>query len=194
MILSVCFIANELMTQPRISKYELCWAVFHPFVALKVKNLLSEAMISYEEVRLTRVLDTNESGGKLDAFRHVFTMSFLSQKFKVRKLKKLGIAHEKGNKHLFYKNRQEFGERSDSLSCVMDLRNNDLGFVIGSSNQAVAKDSLIIIVINLIKEGNAWYLKRNAKNEYVSCENELIMMEKYQKKWFVPKCLIKTNE
>lgn len=168
--------------------------MFHPFAANKIRHLLPEAMLIYHEVKLSGRLDTNESGGKLDAFRHVFTMAFLSQRIKVRKLKKLGIAHEKGNKHHFYKDHQEFGERADSLASVMDLRNNDLGFEIGSHNQSVTKNELKLLVIEQIKLGNAWYLKRNAQNEYVSCENKPIKVENYREKWFLPKCLIKTNE
>ena len=177
-----------------MSRYEIRWAVFHPVAAVKIKHRLPEAMKIYHEVKLSRALDTNESGGKLDAFRHVFTMAFLSQRIKVRKLKKLGIAHENGNKHHFFKDHQEFGERADSLACVMDLNNNDLGFDIGSHNQSVTKEELKLLVIEQIKLGNAWYLKRNAQNEYVSCENERIILENYKEQWFLPKCLIKTNE
>lgn len=168
--------------------------MFHPFAAIKVKHHLPEALKIYQEVKLSGTLDANESGGKLDAFRHVFSMAYLSQRIKVRKLRKLGIAHEKGNKRDFYKGRQEFGERADSLGCVMDLRNNDLGFEIGAQNQSVTKNELKALVIQEIKLGNAWYLKRNTKNEYVSCENVTIILENYSDKWFLPKCLIKTNE
>jgi hypothetical protein len=189
-----CFVARELPAQHEISKYEICWAVFHPCAAKRIKRILPEAMEVYREVKNAGTLDTNESGGTLDAFRHLFTMAFLSQKIKVRKLKKLGVAHEKGNKYHFYKDHQEFGERADSLACVMDLRNNALGFEIGSKNQLVTKEELKVLVLEQIKTGNAWYLKRNAKNEYVSCENDPIKIENYDKKWFLPKCLIKTNE
>lgn len=109
-------------------------------------------------------------------------------------MKKLGIAHEKGNKRQFHKDHKEFGERADSLACVMDLRNNDLGFKIGAQNQSVTKNSLKLLIIEQIKVGNAWYLKRNAKNEYVSCENVPIILENYRGKWFLPKCLMNTNE
>ncbi|MDF2452852.1 MAG: hypothetical protein K0S26_2356, partial [Bacteroidota bacterium] len=165
-----CFIARNALSQQEVSKYEMRWAIFHPFAAKKIKRLLPEAMLVYGQVKNGGILDTFESGGKLDAFRHVFTMALLSQTIKVRKLKKLGIAHEKGNRHHFYKGHQEFGERADSLACIMDLRNNELGFEIGCHNQLVTGNELKDLVITRIKAGNAWYLKRNAKNEYVSCE------------------------
>jgi hypothetical protein len=170
------------------------WAVFHPFAACKTKHRLPEAVKIYEEVKLSGKLDGNESGGKLDAFRHVFSMAYLSQSIKIRKLRKLGIAHEKGNRRQFYKNRLEYGERPDSLSCVMDLRNNEVGFELGSHHKKLEKEELKKLVIDHILAGQAWYLKRNDKNEYVSCENEPVKPEKYCEKWFMPKCLVKTNE
>ena len=188
-----CLVTN-LVSQHHISRYEYRWAIFHPFAAKKIKHLLPEIMIIYKSVKKEAILDTNESGGKLDAFRHTFTMAYLSSYVKTKKLKKLGVAHEKGNKHHFYHNLQEFGERADSLACVMDLRNNELGFEIGSKNLGVTKEELKQIVIKQIKQGNAWYLKRNTKNEYISCENEVIKLENYIGKWFLPKCLMKSNE
>jgi len=37
-------------------------------------------------------------------------------------------------------------------------------------------------------------IEENEWNLYVSCENESILIEKYKGKWFLPKCLIKSNE
>ena len=88
----------------------------------------------------------------------------------------------------------EYGERADSLACIMDLRNNELGFSIGCKNRQFSKEELKNEVIRQIKAGNAWYLKRNTNREYVSCGGEPIPVESYPKKWFLPKCLIKTNE
>jgi len=147
----------------------------------------------YHSVKKTRLLDTLESGGKLDAFRHTYTMAFLARSIKTKKLKKLGIAHEKGNKRQFIKNSLEFGERSDSLACEMDLRNNELGFVIGSQNKVSTNEELKQLVIQEIQNGKAWYLKRNSRNEYVDCEGKIIDFGRFIVKWYIPKCLLKTN-
>jgi hypothetical protein len=48
-------------------------------------------------------------------------------------------------------------------------------------------------VIYEIKTGNLFYLKRNDSNFYVNCQNEPINLTLYADKWFIPKCLIKTN-
>ena len=185
---------TNLIAQHDISKYEIRWAFWHPFTALKVKHRLPEAMVIYKEVKQAKLLDTLESGGKLDAFRHTFTMSYLSQKINVKKLRKLGKAHEKGNKLQFEKLKLEFGERPDSMACEMDLRNNELGFEIGSSHKRINAADLKLIVLTQIHAGKAWYLKRNPYFKYVDCAGNIIDMAEYVGKWGVPKCLIPTDQ
>lgn len=193
----LCLICCFLITtqaQHDVSKYEVHWALLYPVAAIKIKKHLKEAMDVYNDVKKSNQLDGFESGGTLDAFRHCYTMAYLTRYVSVYKLRKLGVAHEKGNQFNFYKNQQEFGERADSLACVMDLRNNELGFEIGKKKTRVSKDELKKIIIDEITAGNAWKLKKNIKNEYVSCQNELIIVDNYRNKWFLPKCLIKSNE
>lgn len=187
-------LSSVIYAQHQISKYEYRWALFHPIAAKKVQRHLIEAMDIYQQVKTSKILDGFESGGTLDAFRHTFTMAYLSRYVKTKKLRKLGKAHERGNEYFFHKQHQEFGERADSLACVMDLRNNELGFEIGLKYCHVSNEELKNIVIEQIKIGNAWKLKKNAKNQYISCENEPILIENYKNKWFLPKCLIKSNE
>ncbi len=186
-------LAINMYSQHPISKYEKRWAFFHPITALKVQHHLKESMCVYSSVKKDRLLDTLENGGIIDAFRHIYTMAYLSRFVKIKYLRQLGILHEKGNKYFFSKNRQEYGERADSLSCVMDLRNNEIGFNIGMNNIGATKEELIKIVIEHIRVGNAWYFKRNEQKKYVSCKNEIIIIENYKNKWFIPKCLISTN-
>ena len=192
-LLLLLYFTQAVYCQHDISKYEYCWAFWHPIAALKIKRNLPEAMLVYKSVKSQKSLDTLEYGGKLDAFRHTYVMAYLCRFVKVKKLKKLGIAHEKGNKAHFFKMKLEFGERPDSLACEMDLRNNALGFEIGKNFKNTSKDELLSAVIAQIKEGKAWYLKRNTKNRYITCENEVINIKFYLGKWFVPKCLISTN-
>lgn len=180
--------------QHNISKYEFRWALMHPIAALKIKHQLPQAMLVYKEVKERRVLDTLEYGGKLDAFRHAYVMAYLAQHIAVKKLHKLGIAHEKGNKLQFKKHISEEGERADSLACEMDLRNNELGFSIGVMNKKMDNQMLKQKVIDEIISGGAWYLKRNKNYEWVDCNNQLLQIHAYKEKWFIPKCLIKTNE
>lgn len=194
-IIVITLISNfRLFAQHHISIYEFKWAAFHPFAALKIKHNLSGAMQIYKDVAQSKALDTLASGGKLDAFRHTFAMAFMARKIPVKKLRKLGIAHEKGNKKQFKNHLTEDGERPDSLACEMDLRNNELGLLLGSANKSLNDTELKLLVIKAIKEGKAWYLKRNGHFKYVNCSNEALEMKLYSQKWYVPKCLIKTNE
>jgi hypothetical protein len=191
--LLLCF-SLQLFGQHSISKYERCWAVIHPFVALKIKKQLPKAMLVYKEIEQTKVLDTLAYGGKLDAFRHTYVMAHLARTIKVRKLRKLGIAHEKGNKRGFYKNKLEFAERADSMACEMDLRNNEVGFIIGTAHKQATNEELKQIVLSEIKNGKTWYLKRNANCQYVTCNDNIIKLLDYKGIWYVPKCLVNTKE
>jgi hypothetical protein len=184
----------QLLGQHSISKYERCWAVIHPFAALKIKKQLPKAMLVYKEVEKNKLLDTLAYGGKLDAFRHTYVMAYLARTFNVHKLRKLGIAHEKGNKRGFYKNKLEFAERADSKACEMDLRNNEEGFVIGASHKQATNEELKQIVLSEIKNGKTWYLKRNANYQYLTCNDSIINILDYKGIWYVPKCLVNTNE
>lgn len=184
----------QLLGQHSISKYERYWALSHPFLALKIKKQLPKAMLVYKDVEKTKLLDTLAYGGKLDAFRHTYVMAYLARYINSKKLRKLGIAHEKGNKRGFYKNKLEFAERADSIACEMDLRNNEVGFIIGASHKLATNEELKQIVLSEIKNGKTWYLKRNANYQYVTCNGKLINLLYYKGIWYVPKCLVNTNE
>lgn len=188
----ICF---SLLSQKLGSRscYEKRWAVFHPFAALKVKCIYKRCMPLYLEARKHPALDTISNGGKLDAFRHAFFMAAFSQKIKARKVRKLGIAHEKGNYRDFLKGIKEEGEIPDSLSTVMDLFNNELGIKIGRENKKLELAELKNKVMEEIKSGKALYFKRDAHG-YLSCSGERIPPGDYTGKWYIPKCLIATNK
>jgi hypothetical protein len=194
LVLCVLCLKTTMRSQHDIGRYEFRWAFWHPFAALKVKRHLPKAMEVYKDVKQAKLLDTLEFGGKLDAFRHTFTMACLAQHIKVKKLRKLGMAHEKGNKRQFKKLKLEFGERADSLACEMDLRNNEAGFAIGSTHKKETMADLKLIVLTQIQAGKAWYLKRDRAYNYVTCEGRPIDMKAWAGVWGVPKCLIRTNE
>lgn len=185
---------NTYFAQQPLSSYEFRWACFHPFAALKIKKQLPQALAVYGEVKKAGLPDAYNSGGRLDAFRHVYTMAFLARDIRAAKLRKLGKAHEKGNRKQFRKGQQEEGERPDSLSCEMDLRNNEVGFAIGRANRTAGDTLLKEMVLKAIKDGKAWYLKRNARSEYVDCAGKPLDPALYKGSWYVPKCLVKTNE
>lgn len=175
------------------SSYEKRWALARPFAALKIKKIYKKCLPYYLEVKKTGSLDTCENGGKLDAFRHAYFMAAFAQKINVKKIRKLGIAHEKGNYKRFLKGIKEDGELADSLSTVMDLHNNELGFKIGVANSKIDYKKLRDEVATQIFSGKSLFFKRNARNQYVTCNGSLIILDDFKNKWFIPKCLIPTN-
>jgi len=192
-VFSMIFFQTFVFSQKRISKYEVLWAFKYPIAACKIKKQWPMVIRQYQLVKQSKVLDTLENGGKMDAFRHVYFMAYLINYVKEEKLRKLGIAHEKGNYLQFIKHQLEFSERPDSLACIMDLRNNEVGFELKKALTCFIPDSLANSVIKQIHQGKAWYLKRNEQKNYVSCENEAINLSLYDNNWFIPKCLIPTN-
>jgi hypothetical protein len=177
-----------------LSKYEKRWAFFHPFASLKIKKHKTEMTSVYNEVKIQNVLDQYENGGKLDAFRHVFAMAYFSKYVCVRKLRKLGKAHEKGNYLQYLNNENENGELPDSLSSVMDLKNNELGFSLAKEIKKLSAVEIKQKVIEQIKTGNAFIIKRNADGLYIDCSGNIISHTKLYKRWDVPKCLVASKE
>ncbi|MBX3163581.1 MAG: hypothetical protein KF900_03815 [Bacteroidetes bacterium] len=183
-----------MASMPPLSKYEKRWAVFHPFAALRVNNLTKKCFSVYHHPDIKTQLDTFANGGKLDAFRHTFFMAAYAQKINTKKLRQLGIAHEKGNYRQFLKSQLEDNERPDSIACVMDLRNNGIGLAIGHANKKINLNELKTLVISEIKKGNVFIIKRNSLARYVDCNNNEIDLTVFSTSWFIPKCLISSLE
>ena len=176
-----------------LSKYEKHWAIWHPFAATKIKKHQTEMYAVYKEVKQQHILDDFENGGKLDAFRHTFAMAYFSKFVKANKLRKLGKAHEKANHWQFLHSLpDEDGELSDSLSSVMDLKNNDIALSLTKEVKSLSIEEIKQKVISLIKNGDVFMVKRNAQGKYLDCEGNTITVEKL-KIWNTPKCLVKSN-
>lgn len=176
-------------SQASLSVNEKCWALFHPIAALKVNKIGKQATHIYNDVASSKQLDAYSNGGQLDAFRHVFYMAAFAQKVKPKKIRKLGIAHEKANYRQFKRGRLEEGEVPDSLSSVMDLSNNEAGLRIGSQHKATPLNELKKIILEKILAGEALIMSRNKKGEYLDCSNRVLQQEQLRQ-WNVPKCLV----
>jgi len=120
-------------------------------------------------------------------------MAAYAQKITIKKLRKLGIAHEKTNHRQFLKSKTEDNELPDSLGSVMDLKNNEIGFKTGSANKNLTLEELSRQVLNVIKKGNAFIMRRNEKGVYLDCDGRIIDLKLYLKKWAVPKCLVASD-
>jgi hypothetical protein len=181
-------------TLSSLSKYEKRWAFFHLFASIKIKKHRNEMRATYNEVKKQNLLDNFENGGKLDAFRHIFAMAYFSKFVSVKKLRKLGLAHEKGNYLQYVKGvNDEGGELPDSLSSVMDLKNNELGFSLAGEVKKLSAEEIKQKVIEQIKFGNAFIIKRNPEGLYIDCFGNIISPQRIYKRWNIPKCLIPSN-
>lgn len=172
---------------------EFIWAVSHQVSAVKVKSISKKCTRVYSVSKTSAKLDGFFSGGKVDAYRHAFYMAAFAQKIKVRKIRKLGMAHEKTNYRQFKRGIKEEGELPDSLSTVMDLYNNELGFKIGSEFKNISLSELSDKVISSIGNGEALIMKRNKSGEYLDCKNKILLLEEVQGKWSNSKCLVRSD-
>jgi hypothetical protein len=188
----VCIKTGSAQSFFDLPKSEKIWVMKHPMAALKARKITRTTLMKTDSLKRFEPLDTFFCGGKSDAFRHIYWMYRLTQNIGERKAKSLGIAHENGSLQQFKHKQLEDGLRPDSLSSVMDLYNNDLGIALGKKTKW-NNSELIKNILELIQSGQAVMLKRVGA-DYVNCNAEIINISLYQTKWYVPYCLIKTNE
>lgn len=201
-----CIIPFSCRSQtPKVSLPEFGWAIMHPVAAIKVRVITKKCGTQVWR-RLAPLSDSSvpdslqyyfpdnyPNGGKQDALRHIFFMAAYAQKINVKKLRKLGIAHEKASYRHFKKCRLEDGELPDSLSSVMDLHNNEVGFSVGVLNKKADLKKLMALATLEIKRGEALIMKRDGLGTYLTCEGEQLDLILLFKTWNLPKCLVRSN-
>jgi hypothetical protein len=166
------------------------WVLLHPIKAIKGKRITQEVILVVDSIKKTGVIGSDNNGGKLDAFKHTYWMARLTQTIGARATRKLGIAHEKGN-YLQYKNRTlEDAALPDSISSVMDLKNNDLGINFGNTfkketHSIALKKSILEAAIH----EQLYTIKKDTLGNFITCEGTIISMEIWGGKWNIPKCL-----
>ncbi len=176
-----------------LSRPEKWWVFFHPFIAKKSFRLTEDARSAAKEIVKNQLLDGDENGGQVDAFRHSYWMALLSQHICWRKARWLGNAHEKGNYLDFKKHRLEEGMLPDSVSGAMDLYNNKTGIEIGRANKKLPEEELKKVVRDSILVGKMKVIYKNGNNEPLDCDGKRIDPEKYKHEWDIPKCLLNSN-
>lgn len=85
----------------RLHREEVLWVLLHPFAAIKVVPMFKELKEMKSQFLNHPQVDGLNAGGSSDALRHIYWMARMSQKIKVNKALKLGIAHEKANERYF---------------------------------------------------------------------------------------------
>jgi len=195
-LISLFFFPLFVFSQSKFSKLsapEKHWVLSHPFIAKKSLRITQQVLVTVDSIKKSGVIGTDNNGGPLDAFKHTYWMASLTLKIGARKTKKLGIAHEKGN-YLQFKNKQlEEGSLPDSVSSTMDLKNNEQGIRIAQMNKKKNKYELLDIVIKELKQGNLFVIKKNSNGDYLTCENDILLMTNWKGKWGIPKCIVSSS-
>jgi hypothetical protein len=191
--------AQSLSKFKELSRPEKWWVITHPFIAKKTFHLTQEVLRVCDSLKNDSTLDGDANGGQLDAFRHGYWMCVLVQHISFKKAYKLGLAHEKGNKISFTKHQLEDSALPDSVSCLMDLMNNQVGIQLGRQNRFI-KDArplsdrdLIFVIKQQILKGSLFKILKTKKGLYVTCEGALLDVGSYKGKWGAPKCLVASN-
>jgi len=177
----------------KLTRPEKWWVMTHPFVAKKAYRISEYATLSADSLTKDTLLDGDPSGGQVDAFRHCFWMSMLTQTIGWRRAKKLGNAHEKGDYLDWKKHRNEEGILPDKVSSDMDFVNNDTGIQLGLDFPETPRDSLKFIIIQKIKDGELIIIKKDHFGNCLDCNGNIIDLKKYYGLWEIPKCLVPSN-
>ncbi len=173
----------------QISRPEKIWVLMHPFSSKKAFTITKNVLIIVDSIKAIGIIGCDINGGKLDAFKHAYWMANLSKSIGNKKAKSLGIAHEKGNKLQFKKQKTEDRILPDSISCEMDLFNNIQGIEIGTNSQNMNLKEMQLATLDTLKNGKLRVLKKDNNGNYLTSQNTLINLNDWFGKWNIPKCL-----
>ena len=173
-----------------ISLAEKGWVLRHPFIAKKAWNITERVRAVTDSLQKRSIPDQDDSGGKLDAFRHGFWMASLTKKIGPRRALSLGRAHERGNYHDFKKRRFEDSDIPDKAAGDMDLFNNVIGSVIGIELKEKDEKSVIDAVLLAIHDGKMKIILKDAEGR--SCDSLMkpIPASAMKGKWDTPRVLV----
>jgi len=178
----------------KLSRPEKCWAFAHPFVAGKAFHVTIQTYAVTDSIKKTGSIGTDNSGGKLDAFKHAYWIASVTASIGSRKALKLGKAHEKGNKLQFKKHQLEDKELPDSISSCMDLYNNEQGAKTAKEHPDHTFQQLQKEILKKLANGQLKCIRKDQQGNFLTCAGTIIHKEEEFGKWNVPKCLIASNE
>ncbi len=179
----------------RLSRPEKWWVMTHPLKARKALRTTQFVLLITDSIKKTGILGNDLNGGTLDAFKHSYWMACMTFNIGKKRAKKLGEAHEKGNRREFEKRKMEDGILPDSVSCAMDTWNNKQGLIIGMTSFKTYDNEfqLVTPVIRSIKAGEMRMIRKDEKGNYLDCSGKLIDLTAYKGQWGIPKCLISSQ-
>jgi hypothetical protein len=176
-----------------ISRPEKLWIIAHPLASFKTYKYTLICLNEVEKIKNKNTIGSDETGGKLDAFKHALWMALLAQKTSPKKALKLGLAHEKGNYLDFKKKKKEENMCADKASSEMDMWNNEVGIKIGSQNMHSDINALINAILNALEKGELKLIKKDARGNFLDQNNNIIEQSTFCDSWENSKCLIYSN-
>ncbi len=178
----------------KLSKPERTWVTFHPFKAKRAYSVSLEVLRVKDSIQKTNSMIGNDnSGGKLDAFKHSYWMARLTQDIGKRAAYTLGKAHEKGNYQTYQKRKLEDGLLPDKPSTDMDLYNNKVGIKVGSAFKKVSKEVLMQKLTDSLKIGKLRILSKDQDGDFLDCSGKKIPLDSLKNKWETKKCLVPSD-
>ncbi len=179
----------------KLSRPEKCWVSFHPIKAKKALIVTKEVQLAVDSIKQTGIIGTDNNGGKLDAFKHAYWMASVALEIGKKQALKLGKAHEKGN-YLQYKIRLlEDAILPDSVSSEMDIKNNAVGVnSFGRCHFTITEKELQDLILLKLQSAELFVIKKDEKENFLTCDGTVILLKEWVGKWGIPKCLIASNE
>ncbi len=193
LILQPLFAQKEIKGIRSLRWSQKVWVMKHPFVALPAYRLTKRVLGVTNQKKSDSILDGDANGGQVDAFRHSFWMAMLAQKIAYNKVIALGLAHEKDDYRNYKRDLIEDGSPGDSLASLMDKINNKAGADIGHANRSCSERELEDLICKAIKDGKMVVLWKDTKQNYLTCQGDVLSMEEYKGHWFKPKCIKASN-
>ena len=170
----------------KLSCPEKWWVIGHPFVAKRALKVSQVTRIKTDSIRNNQILNGVGNGDQVDAFRHTYWMASLKQNIGERKARRLGVAHEKGNKRDFKKGKDEDGDLPDYISSEMDLFNNEIGLKI--------EGEIMVNVVEAVENGKCKIIKTDKNGNFLDCEGVAILLQSLKGKWENNKCLVMSDD
>jgi len=175
-----------------LSPPEKKWVMLHPFKAKKAQKITFDVQLIVDSIRRSGSIGSDNNGGSLDAFKLRFWMASLVLQIGRKQALKLGYAHEDGNYLDFQKHRQEDAILPDSVSSVMDLKNNESGVSLVEKHEIVSTDQVINKILEALAAGKLTIIKKDQNGNFVDCNGSLISKLEWAGKWNIPKCLVQS--
>ncbi len=199
-IIVLIFLSSQISAQSNWEKFwklsttHQIWVVTHPFKAKKALEISVEATKVSDSVAKTDLLDKDNAGGQVDAFRHAYWTARLQQEIGRRAAISLGKTHERDNYKTFKKNLTENGILPDNASKEMDLFNNNVGLRFTQKGIPSSKKEITLKIVNAILMGDLKVIKKDTMGNYITCDGALILSAALGNSWQNKKCLIASNK